>query len=188
METIETSETIKEIAIAICNFQKEVGKIKKESTNPFFKSKYASLSNILDVIQEPLNNNNLSIIQMPIGQNQLTTMVLHNSGEWIKGTYLMTPTKTDPQSLGSAITYQRRYALGAVLNLNIDDDDDGNIASKSQTTTPIRPEYTIEMAIKEMNECITIDMVKLTWEKYKQFKTDSKFLEVKEQMKIKLIK
>jgi len=63
-------------------------------------------------------------------------MIIHTSGEWIKSSYEMKPTKNDPQGLGSAITYQRRYALGAVLSLNIDDDDDGNKASEKQKTPP----------------------------------------------------
>jgi hypothetical protein len=53
---------------------------------------------------------------------------MHVSGEWISATYEMKPTKDDPQGAGSVITYQRRYALGAALGLNIDEDDDGNKA------------------------------------------------------------
>ena len=126
------SESIKAIAAALCNFQNEVGKIKKGETNPFFKSKYASLADILDVIQKPLSNNELAFVQFPEGDHQLTTMLMHTSGEWMSATYSMTPAKNDPQGLGSVITYQRRYALGAVLGLNIDDDDDGNAASTSR--------------------------------------------------------
>lgn len=127
---IEHSESIKEIATALCKFHSEVGKIKKENTNPFFKSKYADLSSILDVIEEPLHKNGLSFVQFPVGENGMMTMLMHTSGEWMKGSYTMKPTKNDPQGLGSVITYQRRYALGAILGLNIDEDDDGNAASK----------------------------------------------------------
>ena len=58
---------------------------------------------------------------------------MHESGEFIMETYQMKPVKNDPQGIGSSITYQRRYALGAVLGLNIDDDDDGNGASGNKT-------------------------------------------------------
>lgn len=126
---MQTSESIKEISKALIGFHKEVGKISKDSTNPFFKSKYASLSNILDGINEPLNNNGLSIIQFPEGENGLTTRLLHLSGEWMEATYVMKSIKDTPQDRGSAMTYQRRYAVGAVLSLNIDEDDDGNKAS-----------------------------------------------------------
>jgi len=131
---MDKSESIKEIATALCKFQGEVGKIKKGETNPFFKSKYASLADILDVIRQPLAENGLSFVQLPEAEHQLTTLLMHTSGEWIRSTYSMTPAKNDPQGLGSVITYQRRYALGAVLGLNIDEDDDGNAAS-----TPAKP-------------------------------------------------
>lgn len=124
------SDSIKELATALCKFQGAVETVRKEAVNPFFKSKYASLANILDVIRKPLFENGLSFVQLPAGEHNLTTMLMHVSGEWIEETYSMTPTKNDPQGLGSVITYQRRYALGAVLGLNIDDDDDGNSGSK----------------------------------------------------------
>jgi len=133
---MEKSESIIKLAPALCNFHKDVGKIKKQNTNPFFKSKYADLSSILDAIEEPLITNELVIIQLPKGVNELETILLHSSGEFISETYTMTPVKNDPQALGSSITYQRRYALGAILSLNIDKDDDGNDASDKKTIIP----------------------------------------------------
>lgn len=124
------SESIKEIATALCKFQGSVEKIKKTAENPFFKSKYANLADILDIIRQPLSENGLSFVQFPKGTHELETMLMHISGEWMAETYTMTPTKNDPQGLGSVITYQRRYALGAILGLNIDEDDDGNKASQ----------------------------------------------------------
>jgi hypothetical protein len=124
-----TSESIKSISTALVAFHKEVGKIAKGSTNPFFKSKYASLSDILDAISEPLVNSGLSVVQFPEGENVLTTRLVHISGEWMEAAYSMKPVKDTPQDRGSAITYQRRYAIGAILSLNIDEDDDANRAS-----------------------------------------------------------
>ncbi len=123
------SESIIELSKALVQFHVKVDKVKKDANNPCFKSKYASLSSILDSIDMPLIECGLSIVQMPSGENGLTTLLLHSSGEYIGETYVMTPTKNNPQGLGSAITYQRRYALGAILSLNIDEDDDGNGAS-----------------------------------------------------------
>jgi len=156
---MEKSESIKELATALCKFQGEVGKIKKGETNPFFKSKYASLSDILDVIREPLVLNNLSFVQMPEGEHLMTTVLMHSSGEWIESTYSMTPSKNDPQGLGSVITYQRRYALGAVLGLNIDEDDDGNEGKNPgkkpeqnfAAMTSVKPELTNAAFIKAVN-------------------------------------
>jgi len=130
------SESIKEIATALCSFQGAVEKIKKGATNPFFKSKYATLADILDVIRQPLTDNGLSFVQFPVGKYGLDTMLMHTSGEWISESYEMHPTKDDPQGAGSVITYQRRYALGAVLGLNIDEDDDGNKASEPPKKQP----------------------------------------------------
>lgn len=142
---MEKSQSIKEIASALCQFQAQVETIKKTATNPFFKSKYADLADILDVIRQPLADNGLSFVQFPKGKNCLDTMLMHVSGEWISESFEMTPTKNDPQGAGSVITYQRRYALGSILGLNIDVDDDGNRASepakepKKELLTPIEP-------------------------------------------------
>jgi hypothetical protein len=130
---MEKSESIKNIAIALCKFQGDVETIRKTATNPFFKSKYADLADILNVIRQPLVKNELSFVQFPKGKYGLETMLMHSSGEWISEWYEMTPTKNDPQNAGSVITYQRRYALGAILGLNIDIDDDGNKGSESQS-------------------------------------------------------
>lgn len=138
------SESIANLAAALCKFQANIGKIKKESTNPFFKSKYASLANILDVIQKPLADAGLSLCQLP-DADCLTTILMHNSGEWIEATYCMPVVKTnDPQAMGSAITYAKRQCLGAVLLLNIDEDDDGEKAmqrnqSKKQEVPQEKP-------------------------------------------------
>lgn len=127
---MQKSESIKNIATALIIFHVKVDKIKKDAINPFFKNKYASLSNILEVINDPLNESGLSFVQMPSGINELVTILMHSeSGEFIQSSYEMRPVKDDPQGRGSCLTYQRRYALSAILGLNIDDDDDANLAS-----------------------------------------------------------
>jgi hypothetical protein len=135
------SESIKNIAGALVKFQASVSKVSKESNNPFFKSKYASLANILDTIQKPLSECGLAISQFP-DANALTTIIVHaESGEWMESSYVMPVAKqNDPQAMGSAMTYARRYALGSILNLNIDDDDDGEKAMGRQL--PKRDELT----------------------------------------------
>jgi hypothetical protein len=141
------SESIKNIAGALVKFQASVSKVAKEANNPFFKSKYASLANILDTIQKPLSECGLAISQFPDG-NALTTIILHaESGEWMESSYVMPVAKqNDPQAMGSAMTYARRYALGSILNLNIDDDDDGEKAMgrqipKKDELTPKHPSW-----------------------------------------------
>lgn len=132
---MEKSESIKHIAQALITFQLKVDKIKKDSTNPFFKSKYASLSNIQDAISIPLSESGLCYSQFPDGDHGLTTIIMHSeSGEWLQAHYTMKPVKDDPQGVGSVITYQKRYALAAALALNIDDDDDANTATHGGAT------------------------------------------------------
>lgn len=128
---MKTSESLKNIGAALLQFNKAVDKISKSAENPFFKSSYAPLPEILEAIKNPLLDNGLVVMQFPKGQNELETLILHpESGEWMSESYFMKPAKEDPQGYGSVITYQRRYALGAILGLNIDEDDDGNKASQ----------------------------------------------------------
>jgi hypothetical protein len=127
------SDSIQSLAGALFIFQNNMGKVAKSANNPFFKSKYAPLPEILEAIREPLFEAGLTFSQFPDGDS-LTTILIHvETGEWMEASYNMHPVKSDPQSVGSAITYARRYALGAILGLNIDDDDDGNMASQPQT-------------------------------------------------------
>ena len=127
-----------EIAKALGAFQAEVETIKKDASNPFFKSKYASLENIVEGVRKPLKKNGLSFSQFPTGEDSLTTILMHISGEWMKATVKMNPKEHTPQGQGSAITYMRRYALSAVLGIVTDEDDDGNAASApTRPTTPV---------------------------------------------------
>ena len=136
---MKKSESIKQLASALAVFHIKVDVIKKDAKNPFFKSTYASLSNILDAIKIPLAESDLSFSQHPMGENGLSTILMHKSGEWIGSHFTMKPVKNDPQGIGSCITYMRRYALAAILGLNIDEDDDGNAAS-TPTKEPVQEE------------------------------------------------
>ena len=123
---MERSESIKELSKALVEFHKKVGKVIKDAKG--YNYRYATLSNILDVIQDPLNECGLSVIQLPQGDHELVTILTHISGEFISNTSRMTPKQDDPQGRGSCITYQRRYSIGAVLCINIDEDDDAAAA------------------------------------------------------------
>jgi len=124
------TESIKNISKAIMTFHKEMEVVKKTSANPFFKSKYASLPDVLSAIKEPLEKSGLSFMQFPKGVNELETIIMHSeSGEYMSESFYMKPTQETPQASGSVITYQRRYALGSILGLNIAEDDDAAIAS-----------------------------------------------------------
>lgn len=131
---MEKSPTITELSKALTAFQKDIGAISKDSENPFFKSKYASLENIIEKIKTPLAQAGLSFSQFPSGVNQLTTILMHISGEYLMAPATMAPKENSPQAQGSAITYMRRYALSAILGLATEEDDDGNQATAVKPT------------------------------------------------------
>ena len=138
---MEKSATIAELTKALITFHVKVDQITKDAKNPFFKSSYATLQNIQESIRMPLIESGLTICQLPAENNGLTTILMHESGEWISSTYYMVPVKNDPQGIGSCITYQRRYALCAILNLSIGDpDDDGNMATHGKSDPNAAPE------------------------------------------------
>lgn len=127
---MEKSEKITELFKALALFHVKMDKVKKDAKNPFFKSNYASLENILDAIREPLQESELEFTQFPTGNYGLCTMLVHvPSGEYLQDCYTMEPQKKDPQGAGSVITYQRRYALTSILCINVESDDDGNHAT-----------------------------------------------------------
>lgn len=128
---------MKEIISALLKAQKEFPLIKKEDSNPFFKSKYAALPSVLEVVTPILIKNELVMTQSPITDGDrigVETTIYHVSGESISSKFTMNLAKNDPQGAGSAITYARRYALVSMLGLNVDSDDDGNEASNKTTT------------------------------------------------------
>lgn len=123
---METSEQINELAAALSKAQGEMGGAVKESANPFFKSKYADLASVRDAVREPFAKNGLSVVQSPSAEGArvcVETLLLHASGQWIRGTVSTTAKDETPQSVGSAITYLRRYALQSFAGVAPEDDD-----------------------------------------------------------------
>jgi hypothetical protein len=124
---MEQSTTIIEIAKALSKMQGQLKSVPKTQTNPFFKSKYADLDAIWEVCRKPLTDNGLSVVQSTYEQGAKTfleTMILHSSGEWFKSDLDIRAQKQDPQAIGSAITYARRYAMSAMIGISADEDDD----------------------------------------------------------------
>lgn len=125
---IETSRSIKQLATALAKFQGAVESVPKDAENPYFHSKYATLDAIFKTIKKPLADNGLSFTQMPAA-DRLVTILMHSSGEFIMSSYALNAKDKTAQSVGSAITYARRYAIGAVLGIATESDDDGNAAT-----------------------------------------------------------
>ena len=125
---MKQSESITDLATALCLAQAEMGGAIKDSNNPFFKSSYADLTSVIKVIKEPFAKYGLSFVQLPVtsaGGNGIgvSTMLMHKSGQWLQSEYLLPMDKVTPQGAGSAITYARRYALQSLVGIPSVDDD-----------------------------------------------------------------
>ena len=128
---IETSEKTAELFEAMSLFQGQVKNAGKNAVNPHWKNKYADLSAVIEAVKEPLTEQGLFVSQFPSGDQSLTTIVGHVSGQWMKATMQMkAKDPSNPQNVGSCITYARRYALAACLGI-AQEDDDGNSASNT---------------------------------------------------------
>jgi len=125
----DRSESIVKLAVAFSLCQKEIKTATKSKENPFFHSKYADLDEVWSVCRDPLTKNGLSIVQTVDSKGQMvsvTTILLHNSGEFISSTLTLQADNAKPQPIGSAITYARRYSLSAMVGISADEDTDGN--------------------------------------------------------------
>jgi hypothetical protein len=132
---MKTSETIKTISPALLKAQKTIGAAKKGATNPFFHSTYADLGSVMEACKEHLNENGITILQ-PIVNMVVETILLHETGEWISSeTPIVCKEQNNPQALGSAVTYARRYGLQSMVFIPAEDDD-GNSAVKTKTERP----------------------------------------------------
>ena len=130
MTVMNKSDDIKELACALCQFQRVIVKGAKKVRDGQVgnqKYRYADLKSVWDAIREPLTANGLSVAQTFLESDPsrviIETTLMHSSGEWIGGSLTMPLVKTDPQGAGSAITYGRRYALCAILGIYQEDDD-----------------------------------------------------------------
>lgn len=130
--TFKKSEQIDGLAKALIDFQSKVEAITKNGENPHFKSKFATLDDIIDGIKKPLHEAKLAFSQMPTGDNKLITILMHETGQFMESIVDMKVEKQTSQGQGSAITYMRRYALSAMLGIASEEDDDGNAASGTE--------------------------------------------------------
>ena len=132
---MKTSEKITNLTKALFEFQGKVTSVKKSAKNPHFKSNYADLSSILEVITPALQECGLFVTQHPHDDVLVTTIYHAESGEYMQSEQILRmKDANNPQQQGSAITYARRYALAAIFNLN-QEDDDANSASGHKVTT-----------------------------------------------------
>lgn len=139
------SDQLDKLFEAMAKAQAEMTDAEKDSTNPFFKSKYADLASVRAASVPAMAKNGLCVIQFPFADGKsvvIVTILGHSSGQYIRAELTLVAKADDAQSVGSAITYGRRYSLMAVAGVAAsEDDDDGNAAargngSRSHETMP----------------------------------------------------
>ncbi len=141
---MKKSKKIDQLAKALNQFQAEISGAKKKEENPYFHSKYANLEEVIRCAKEPLMNSGLSVSQFPISGERtagVETILMHESGQWISCECLLACAKVDPQGMGSAISYARRYSYQSILGIP-SEDDDANEASKEPSPAQIKADDT----------------------------------------------
>lgn len=177
------SQELSELFAALSKAQSEIRVAVKDSSNPFFKSSYANLQSIIEASRPALCKHGISVLQQIIAdgdKDYLVTILGHSSGQWISSQMRINPVKQDVQSLGSYITYLRRYSYAALVGVyDGNEDDDGNDAMPSNTQVYATPDqlkriagYTKDNAellqsifkgygIRDLSQLKEVDAVKL---------------------------
>jgi hypothetical protein len=131
----DQSPELGDLAKALALAQGEMEPALKDSTNPDFDSKYATLASVIDASRGPLSRNGIAILQRVStrpGFVSVTTHMIHGSGQWVSDRAELAVAQKNAQAAGSAITYLRRYALSALVGVACEDDD-GAAATKPST-------------------------------------------------------
>ena len=134
MDFTYCSENVTELSKALIEVQKVLTPALKDAENPFVKSRYATLNSVMGTCRNALLENGILLTQYPVpveGENLgLVTKLVHaETGQFQASLAVIPLSKHDPQAMGSAITYGRRYSLSAMLGIVTEEDDDGNAAT-----------------------------------------------------------
>ena len=149
---MEKSPTIGALAAALAKAQKHIKGALKDSTNPFYKSSYADLASVQDAIRDPLSDNELAVVQgasSEAARVTVTTLIAHSSGEWISSSLSATAKDESPQSLGSCVSYLRRYGISSLVGV-AQVDDDGESAQHRPTQ-----KYPAKGSVESAKEMLT---------------------------------
>lgn len=154
---------MKEILKKLSKAKEQIDPIVKHDTNPYFKSKYFDINALLNQIEPVLRTHDLFLIQ-PIQDDKVISRIYDvSSGESIESAMTL-PVLDDPQKMGSAVTYYRRYTLQSLLALQAEDDD-GNSASGKKANKPVLKQGTPQWdnAKQHLNSGGTIEDVKAVY-------------------------
>lgn len=123
---MKMSESITNLATALAKAQAEIRPAIFDSTNPHFRSKYASLTAVMEACRDALSKNQIAVVQgasVVDGAVVVNTLLLHASGEYISDELSMPFAQATPQQIGSSLSYCRRYSLASLVGITADDDD-----------------------------------------------------------------
>ena len=150
---------------SLINARKEFKPLIETAKNPFFKSTYAPLAEVINSVKDALSNNNIGFFQSvdPIGEKEIvnitttdktgvvkteqkvvsfskiTTTLFAGNGEKIETSYPLIIADTDPQKVGATVTYAKRYALTAALGIASEDDDAQSVSRPAAQTASAKP-------------------------------------------------
>lgn len=173
---------------ALADLQASIGKVVKNTDNPYYKSHYADLNALFEQIKPIINEKGFVLVQTVVCDKLETTLIHLETGKSLHSAMDLLTAKPDMQQLGSAITYARRYSLLPMLNIETVDDD-GNLAS-GKTKTWDEMEYCAEF-LDAIKACVTVRQVNALYYKWKdKFSVDSeeyeKLRQTSSDMKLKL--
>ena len=157
---MKTSETITEITKAYMECQKELKNLSPDANG--YNYKYLTLHKLIKETKPILMKNNIVCVQS-VGQTEIgvsiTTRLQHVSGEYFEDTFSLPPTNSksmnDVQAMGSSISYGRRYGMGTMLGISVDDDDDGNVVAQKSNNYNNKKQPDFNEIDKELKECKT---------------------------------
>lgn len=143
MNVFERSESIVHVVKALTQVQSKIKGASKDATNPHFKSDYATLESVMDAVREPLASAKLAVIQPILNEGNtiaVSTVILHESGEYLACRVPCLYERQTMQAVGSAISYARRYGLMAMLAIPVVDDDGESAVGRGQNVAQPAPQ------------------------------------------------
>ncbi len=156
------------LTAALVAAQAQMPAVEADAVNPHFGSRFVSLGRLIAKVRPVLNRHGIAVVQMPAQDEQgrpvLVTRLVHASGEVMESTMPLMLAKNDPQSLGSALTYAKRYALAAALAIADQEDDDGNAATAPASSVQPANDKQLEVLSKAVNYMFPPDLAAKTWD------------------------
>jgi len=131
--------------------KQQIGKVSKNSKNPHFKNNYADI-NALTAEVEPILLEFGLLMMQPVNCGVVKTLIIDTeSGEQVESAMKL-PEINDPQKIGSAITYYRRYTLQSLLCLQTEDDDAQSASTHVKQQKPKLPQANFEKGLTQIEE------------------------------------